>query len=140
VLLKIEILKYQNGINMEKNESKTRLEEKMIMFQHIDMPFICLKYINTPIKVGRKRLRLYLELIETWYPIYRKVDNETKAQFISEIFKCQCTTEQLDKLASFKQITKKKVITMNNENVKTISRLRWRSRDQIQKNNIHFQI
>lgn len=117
--------------------SKQRLHNKMLMFQHIDMPFICLKYINTPIVIGRKRLRLYLDLIDCWYPIYSKADNETKAQFITDIFKCQCTSEQLDKLAMFKDIIKKDVITAKDGNVKTISRLRWRGRDNLNRNYIH---
>lgn len=116
-----------------------RLNEKIKLFQHVDLPFISIQYRKTLEPVSRKRLRFYLDLIDVWYPVYRSADNKTKAQFISEIFKCECTEEDLIKLKSFKDITKKKVIGMNNENVKTISRIRWRGRDNLNKNIIHFQ-
>lgn len=117
--------------------SKQRLQRKMDEFRHISLPFIIIKYIKEPIPVGRKRLRLYLDLIDCWYPIYKNADDETKAQFISEIFKCECTANQLRKLATFKEITKKKVITINDDHVKIISRLRWRGRDNLNRNYIH---
>jgi hypothetical protein len=89
-------------------------------------------------KVSKRELRFLLELIDVWYPIYKKTDNETKANFISEVFNCQCTKEDLDNLKSFKEITKKRLVTAQNENVRIISRLRWRGRDNLHRNYIHF--
>jgi hypothetical protein len=116
-----------------------RLNEKTVLFQHVDLPFISIKYRkhNKLITVSKKRLRFYLDLIETWYPLYSKSDNITKADFISEVFKCWCTEEDLDSVALFKKITKKKVITMKDNNVKTIKRLRWRGKHNLSKNYIH---
>jgi hypothetical protein len=91
-------------------------------------------------KVSRKELRLYLDLIDVWYPIYRQADDKTKANFISEIFNCDVDENDLTNLCSFKQITKKRVTTEQDENVKIISRLRWRGRDNLHRNYIHFQI
>lgn len=118
--------------------SKQRLADKIKAFERVDIPLISVVYRKEPVSVSRKQLRLYLDLIDTWYPIYRNADNKTKADFIAEVFKCECSLCDLERLKSFKEITKKKVVTAENENVKTISRLRWRSRDHISKNIIHF--
>ena len=118
--------------------SKQRLDEKMRLFELIDLPFITITYKTEKEIVGKKRLRLYLELFELIYPLWANSDNETKSQFISNIFKCVCTIEDLEKLKTFKDITIKKVITVKNDNVKTIKRLRWRHRDNVHKNYIHF--
>jgi hypothetical protein len=89
-------------------------------------------------KVSKKELRLYIDLIDVWYPIYRRADDKTKANFISEIFNCDVDENDLANLCSFKEITKKKVITLQGENVKIVSRLRWRGRDNLNRNYIHF--
>jgi excinuclease UvrABC helicase subunit UvrB len=116
-----------------------RLNIKMKQFERIDLPLIRVQYRRERIPVSRKDIRLYSDLIDIWYPLYKDVDLRSKAEFISEVFKCVCTEEDLNKLKSFKDITKKNVLTMENENVKTIKRLRWRSRGNLQKNIIHFQ-
>ena len=120
--------------------SKQSLDEKVKVFLHVDVPLISTKYRKELVPVSRKQLRLFADLIDTWYPLYRKSDDQTKAEFIQDIFKCVCSVEDLAKLKSFKEITKKRVITANNENVKVISRLRWRSRENLTKNYIHSQI
>jgi len=117
-----------------------RLDKKIALFNHIDVPLISIKYRKIPDKVSRKRLRLYLELLDTWYPLYRNADPTTKANFIVDIFKCVCTEEDLESLKSFKRITKKELITTKNDKITTIKRLRWRSREQVSKNIIHVQI
>ena len=115
-----------------------RLNQKMKQFERIDLPLIRIKYRRERIPVSKKDIRLYSDLIDVWYPLYKEVDLRSKAEFISEVFKCVCTEEDLIRLKSFKEITKKNVLTMENENVKTIKRLRWRSRENLHKNIIHF--
>lgn len=117
--------------------SALRLNKKIKQFQLIDLPFITIKYRTEPIKVSRKQIRLYLDLIETWFPLYSRSDNKTKADFISEIFKCKCNETDLLNLKQFKKITIKEVLTMENDNVKTIKRLRWRSPNNVHRNYIH---
>jgi hypothetical protein len=119
--------------------SRQRLMEKAKSFDHIDIPFIALRYREEPDEISKKRLRFYLDLIETWYPLWSRTDNNTKAEFISTIFKCVCSAEDLAKLKTFKEIIHKKVITANNENVKIISRLRWRGKENHYRNYIHSQ-
>ena len=123
---------------MKHNQSK-RFEEKLLTFQKVSLPIITIKYIKRPIAVSRQRLRLYLEILEAGYPKCKNYDNETKAQFLSNVFKCRVTSEELDSLRSFKQITKKKVITMSNGHIKTITRTRWRNKYSRLKNYIHLQ-
>jgi len=119
--------------------SKQRIEDKFKSFEKIDIPLLTISYKRNHSEVSRKKIRMYLDLLDSWYPLYRNADVTTKAEFISDIFKCNCTKEQLEQLQAFKQITKKKVITMENERIKTISRLRWRGRDNLNRNIIHFQ-
>ena len=107
------------------------------MFRKIDIPLISIKYRTGLITVPKKRLRLYLDLIDAWYPLYGESDNRTKADFISEIFKCWCTEEDIESVHPFKQVTVKKLINMKDGNVKTIKRLRWRSKHNLSKNYIH---
>jgi hypothetical protein len=116
-----------------------RLNEKIRLFQIVDVPLISIHYRVDPVRVSRKKVRLYLDLIDVWYPLYSQADDDTKAHFISDVFKCVCTKADLSNLRSFKQITKKKLVTTQSENVKTISRLRWRGRDNLTRNYIHFQ-
>jgi len=120
-----------------KKITKQNLDEKIRLFQLIDLPFITITYKKEKEIVGRKRLRLYLDLFEQLYPLWEESDNKTKADFISDVFKCVCKEEDLNTLHSFKDITIKKVITMKNDNVKTIKRLRWRHKDNVHKNYIH---
>jgi hypothetical protein len=103
------------------------------MFLHVDLPLISIRFN----KVSRKELRLYLELIEQCYPLAELANNETKADLIKEVFKCKCTKDDLNNLRSFKDITIKKVITMKDNDVKVIKRIRWRSKTKVSKNYIH---
>lgn len=118
--------------------SLQQLNEKTKMFQHVDLPLITIRYKTSNENIPKKRLRLYLDLIDTKYPLDRRLGDKHRADLVSQIFKCNVSEKDLVRLATFKKITKKKVITMNNENVKTISRLRWRGRDNLNKNIIHF--
>lgn len=136
--LTAEFIKYKIEETRNKLIEKT-LNEKINLFQRVDLPLITIHLKREPEKVSRKKLRLYLELINDWYPLYSRSTNDEKAKFILEIFKCQCTERDLDTLHIFKDITKKEVITMRNEKPKIISRLRWRSRENLIKNIIHFQ-
>ena len=89
--------------------------------------------------LSKKEKRLVIELVRQHIPL-RHNDNDILAAWIKDELNLNITEDDIKKIPSFKQITKKKVITMNNENVKIINRLRWRNRDQVQKNIIHFQI
>jgi hypothetical protein len=120
--------------------SKCRLSEKMKLFQHIDLPTITIKFIKKPQKVSRKRLRLYVDLVKEHYSLAKYADNYYLAGLISECFKCVCTKKDLDKLRPFKEITVKKVITMKDDNVKTINVLRWRYKGNRDRNRLHYHI
>lgn len=131
-------------INQKVNEvlhkiSLHNINRKIEIFQHIDIPLIALRFKQTVEPVSRKRLRFYIDLAKVWYPLFfnNHMDNKTKAEFISETFKCICNEEDLEKLKSFKDITKKEILVMENDKIKTISRLRWRGRDNLRKNIIH---
>ena len=130
----------QGVANAAAKLSKQRLDEKAKLFLHVDVPFISIKYRTELAPVSRKQIRMFSDLIDAWYPLYRKSDDQTKAEFIQDIFKCVCSAEDLAKLKTFKEITHKRVITANNENVKVISRLRWRSRGNRTRNYIHSRI
>lgn len=133
-------LEIKNKINETLQKLHTeKLNQKIKMFQQVELPFISIRYKSTSERVSRKKLRLYLDLINVWYPLDAKLDDKHKANLISQIFKCKCNETDLVYLRSFKDITKKKVLTLNKENVKTISRLRWRGRENLNKNLIHFQ-
>jgi hypothetical protein len=120
------------------NISKQKVENKFNNFRKIDIPLLSISLRDKPIEVSRKKIRLYIDLIDEWYPLYKNADINTKLEFITDVFKCNCSIEDINRLKSFKDITKKQIITLNNEQPKTISRLRWRSRANITKNIIHF--
>ena len=117
--------------------STQRLNEKLRVFRDVELPFINIKYIEKPIKVSKKRLRLYLDLIYTCYPTARNAPTKALAELITELFKCECSEKDLLRLRMFKDITTKKVITMKDNNVKQVKRIRWRHKN-VNKNRIHI--
>lgn len=115
-----------------------RLNEKLRIFRDVELPFINIKYIKKPIKVSRKRLRLYLDLVLMRYPDLKYAPTSALAEFITEIFKCECTEKELLHLRMFKDIVTKKVITMKDNNVKQVKRIRWRHKNNVNRNHIHI--
>jgi hypothetical protein len=118
--------------------STQRLNELMHKFEIEELPIIAIKYIKKPIKISHKRLRLYLDIILTCYPTAKYAPNDALAGLIEEIFKCECTRNDLDHLRPFKDITIKKVITMKDNNVKQVKRIRWRHKNNVNRNRIHI--
>jgi nanoRNase/pAp phosphatase (c-di-AMP/oligoRNAs hydrolase) len=121
-----------------KKISTQRLNNKLRLFQKIELPFITIKYIKKPIKVSRQRLRLYLDLVYMEYPDLKYAPTAALAEFITETFKCECTEQELLRLRMFKDITTKKVITMKDNNVKQVKRIRWRHKNNVNRNRIHI--
>ena len=98
------------------------LNRKAELFKHVDLPLITLRFKTTLEPISRKKLRFYIDLAQVWYPLFfnNNMDNKEKAEFISSTFKCICDEKDLEKLKPFKVITKKEVITFENNKIKTI--------------------
>lgn len=121
-------------------QSLRRLKEKADDFNTFVVPMISIRIRKVPIEISNKKLRYYRDLIFHWYPLYKFMEDEEVAKAIKDVFKCKCTTEDLQSLKSFKQITKKEIITTKEERVETVRILRWRGRDNLHRNIIHFPI
>jgi hypothetical protein len=55
-------------------------------------------------------IRLALELVDLFYPLYKKADLHTKAEFAKDIFAFDVPVERIESVAPFKQIVHKRVI------------------------------
>lgn len=55
-------------------------------------------------------IRLALDLVEFFYPLYKKADRRTKAEFAKDIFHFDIPVERVERVAPFKQILHRKVI------------------------------
>jgi hypothetical protein len=119
---------------MKSNQRNKSLDEKSRIFLDVELPIISIKFREEPIDINRRRLRLIWELIKDKPDL---TNNIARAKFIEDVFKYKCTKEDLDNLKTFKDINIKKVITMNDDNVKIIKRTRWRSNSNIHRNYIH---
>jgi len=59
---------------------------------------------------NRHLLRLTKEMIEDRYPLYKRADSDTKANFIKDIFKLNVNGARLERLNSFKQLLYRTII------------------------------
>lgn len=72
--------------------------------------------ITEPIKLSwtsnptTKEIRLALDLLNHFYPLYKNADIETKADFVKDIFKFNIKKERITKVKPFKDILFKRVI------------------------------
>ena len=57
-----------------------------------------------------KDIRLALDLVDILYPLYKKADKRTKANFTKDIFHFDVSVECIERVAPFKQILYRKVI------------------------------
>ena len=57
-----------------------------------------------------KDIRLALDLVDILYPLYKKADIHTKAEFAKDIFHFDVSVERIESVAPFKQILHRKVI------------------------------
>jgi len=57
-----------------------------------------------------KDLRLALDLVEFFYPLYKHADRKSKAILAKEIFHFDVSVERIERVAPFKQILYRKVI------------------------------
>ena len=80
-----------------------------------------------PTDPSLKELRLALDMINQRYPLYKRSDNKTKLGFLYDIFDFDIIEKDLDKLKSFKKITKKARIVLINNKPKLISVIRYRN-------------
>jgi hypothetical protein len=56
-------------------------------------------------------IRLALDLVEFFYPLYKKADLHTKAEFAKDIFKFDIPVALIEDIVPFKQVLYKKVIS-----------------------------
>lgn len=56
-------------------------------------------------------IRLALDLVEFFYPLYKKADLHTKAEFAKDIFSFDIPVEQIERVAPFKQVLYTRVIS-----------------------------
>jgi len=59
---------------------------------------------------SNKDLRLALDLLNNMYPLYKKTDVETKADFLRDVFKFYVSANRIKRLKPHKTILFKKVI------------------------------
>lgn len=59
---------------------------------------------------SKGEIRLALDLVEFFYPLYKKADLHTKAEFAKDIFHFDVPVERIEGIAPFKQILHKQVI------------------------------
>jgi hypothetical protein len=57
-----------------------------------------------------KDLRLALDLVEFFYPLYKGADKRSKAILAKEIFHFDVPVERIERVAPFKQILHRRVI------------------------------
>jgi len=74
-----------------------------------------LHIINGKVDIGGyrpnvKELRLALELIDVMYPLYKKADKRTKAEFVKDVFKYDVEIDHIMKIQPFKKILFRKKI------------------------------
>lgn len=62
-----------------------------------------------------KEIRLALDLLRFFYPLYTKANIETKAEFIKDIFNYDCNIQRIINVKPFKKILFKKVISKVNK-------------------------
>ena len=58
-----------------------------------------------------KEIRLALDIITQCYPLYKRADMKTKAEFVKDIFNFNVPLERITRIKPFKQILFKKIIT-----------------------------
>jgi len=73
---------------------------------------------------NNKDLRLALDLTNEMYPLYNKMEVESKVDFLKDIFKMNVSKQRLKRLNSHKKLLFKCVITTNNKNQIIIKRVR----------------
>lgn len=66
-------------------------------------------------QVTNKDLRLALDLVEFFYPLYKNADKRSKAILVKDIFKIDTSIDDLEKVPDFKKILFKDVIDGINE-------------------------
>jgi hypothetical protein len=68
-------------------------------------------------KPSKGDIRLAIDMVEFYYPLYKKADLRTKAEFAKDIFAFDIPVEEIERIAPFKQFLFKKVIS----GVKTVA-------------------
>ena len=61
-------------------------------------------------KPTTKDIRLALDLVEFFYPLYKDADKHSKAILAKDIFAFDIPVEQIERVAPFKQVLYKRVI------------------------------
>lgn len=61
-------------------------------------------------KPTNKEIRLATEVVKQMYPIYKRSNKETIANFVKDIFSMEVPIERITKVKSFKEILFKKII------------------------------
>ena len=56
-------------------------------------------------------IRLGVDLVEFFYPLYKKADLRTKAEFAKDIFAFDVPVDEIVRVAPFKQFLHKRVIS-----------------------------
>ena len=62
-------------------------------------------------KPTKGEVRLAIEMVEFFYPLYKKADLHSKAILVKEIFAFDVTVEEIERVAPFKQYLHKRVIS-----------------------------
>lgn len=62
-------------------------------------------------KPNRGEIRLAIDMVEFFYPLYKKADLRTKAEFAKDIFAFDTPIEELVRVAPFKQFLSRSIIS-----------------------------
>lgn len=75
-------------------------------------------------------IRLAIDMVEFFYPLYKKADLRTKAEFAKDIFSFDTPIEELVRVAPFKQFLSRSIISgvKTSANGKQIQTMRVRKR------------
>lgn len=109
--MKEDFTSCENSEYLAKVIEVSKAAEDLIMIDYGDGTFDMISRFKLKPKVpNRRELRLALEIIDQHYPLYKKADAETKADFVRDVFKFDVPTEKVTNLKSFKKILFKTVI------------------------------
>ena len=62
-------------------------------------------------KPTKGEVRLAIDMVEFFYPLYKKADLRTKAEFAKDIFSFDTPIEELVRVAPFKQFLSRSIIS-----------------------------